>query len=249
MDCNDVCKLLDAYLDTELDLRTSLEIESHFEECPDCAKRLKNLQTLREGLQTDELYYRAPARLRASVTESEQTRLVNRVRRNPWIGLVATFIVGVLITVAVLPRLTAPNQFTMLAQQVVDSHIRSLMANHLSDVISTDQHTVKPWFDGKLDFSPVVIDLAAQSYPLIGGRLDYLDNRSVTALVYQHEKHIINLFEWPATGSPDSADQTETLQGYHVINWVRTGVTYWAVSDVELDLLQTFVSEFQSQAG
>jgi anti-sigma factor RsiW len=248
MDCKDVRKLLDAYLDTELDLRTSLEIESHVSACPGCEQRLHNRQVMRDTLQADALYYPAPARLRAAVsTETAPARLIKRARRNPWLGLVAMFVVGVLISVAILPKLTAPNSFDTLAQEVVASHIRSLMVNHLSDVISTDQHTVKPWFDGKIDFSPVVIDLAAQGFPLIGGRLDYLADRSVTALVYQRAKHIINLFEWPALGSADSAFQTETIQGYHVMHWDKAGMTYWAASDVELDLLQSFAQFLQSQ--
>ncbi len=247
MDCNDVRQLLDAYLDTELDLRTSLEIESHLSECPGCEQRLHNRQVMRDALQSDALYYAAPASLRAAIsTETAPTRLLKRVRRNSWVGLVATFLVGVLITAAALPKLTAPSPFDALAQQVVASNIRSLMPDHLMDVVSTDQHTVKPWFDGKIDFSPVVIDLAAQGYPLIGGRLDYLDDRSVAAMVYQRARHIINLFEWPASGSADSAVQSETIQGYHVINWVKAGVTYWAVSDVELAQLQDFAQMIES---
>jgi anti-sigma factor RsiW len=133
---------------------------------------------------------------------------------------------------------------------VVASHIRSLMLNHLSDVASTDQHTVKPWFDGKLDFSPVVEDFASKGYPLVGGRLDYLNKQPVAALVYQRAKHIINLFSWP-DDRPDlkEALQTATLQGYHLIHWVQGGSNYWAVSDLNESELTAFVQLLESAIG
>ncbi len=119
------------------------------------------------------------------------------------------------------------------------------MANHLMDVVSTDQHTVKPWFNGKLDFSPPVADLTAQGFPLIGGRLDYLDGRAVAALVYQRNKHYINLFIWPSTDKQEGL-QISTYNGYHLLHWSQSGMTFWAVSDVETAELRTFVQSFQN---
>ena len=127
----------------------------------------------------------------------------------------------------------------LLAQEVVSSHIRSMMLNHLVDVPSSDQHTVKPWFNGKLDFAPEVKDFADQGFPLAGGRLDYIDNRTVAALVYQRRKHSINLFIWPSPGAPINPQQF-SVNGYHIIHWTKSGASYWAVSDVN----STDLSEF-----
>jgi anti-sigma factor RsiW len=143
----------------------------------------------------------------------------------------------VLLVAFVVARPAAPS----FEQEVVTSHIRSLMANHLMDVISTDQHTVKPWFDGKLDFAPPVRDLAAQGYPLAGGRLDYLDNRTVAVMVYHRALHPINLYVWPAADSGVSAVHQQTVQGYNVISWKKNGFEFRAVSDLNTDELGDFV--------
>jgi len=130
--------------------------------------------------------------------------------------------------------------FGSIEREVVSSHIRSLMANHLTDVASTDQHTVKPWFNGKLDFSPPVSDLATSGYPLIGGRLDYLRGRPVAALVYQRRKHLINVFAWPDEGVADAETPPRTQQGYHIIHETHGGMAYWIVSDLNSDELSSF---------
>jgi anti-sigma factor RsiW len=135
----------------------------------------------------------------------------------------------------------SPSKEELIVQEIVSGHVRSMMVEHLSDVISTDQHTVKPWFEGKLDFSPAVKDLARQNFPLIGGRLDYINSRPVAALNYQHGKHLINVFEWPSSEASDSPPKLITRNGYQLFRWTKNGMNYWAISDLNAAELQTFV--------
>jgi anti-sigma factor RsiW len=158
-----------------------------------------------------------------------------------------------------VPRLQRPEADQFLATQLIASHVRSLMANHLTDVASSDQHTVKPWLDAKLDFAPPVVDLSSEGFPLVGGRLDYLANRPVAALVYQRRKHFINLFVWPAetgadttTRSAGNKQRSLTLkaisrQGYHLLHWLDSEFNYWAISDISAEELQEFEQLFEGQ--
>src|SRR5205809_485025 len=139
--------------------------------------------------------------------------------------------------------------FERLATQLLASHVRSLMANHLTDVASSDQHTVKPWLDAKLDFAPAVVDLSEKGFPLIGGRLDYLDSRPVAALIYQRRKHFINLFVWPAAPDATRTPKIITRQGYQLLHWVDSDFVYWAVSDVNVNDLQTLKEQFAAQTS
>ena len=139
-----------------------------------------------------------------------------------------------------LPWLTHPSTETRLAQEVVSAHVRSLLADHLTDVASTDQHTVKPWFAGKVTFSPPVTDLAAQGFPLVGGRLDVLEEQPVAVLIYQRRKHFINLFIWPSTRGASIRERTLAQRGYNLVHWTQGGMDCWAVSDVNRGDLQEF---------
>src|SRR6185295_3273174 len=166
-----------------------------------------------------------------------------------WLALAAAIAVAAIVASSFLPRLRQPGANQFLATQLVASHVRSLMANHLTDVASSDQHTVKPWLDAKLDFAPAVVDLSTDGFPLIGGRLDYLDNRPVAALIYGRRKHFINLFVWPAGSSTIGATNAMSREGYQLLHWVDSDFNYWAVSDVNANDLQTFKSKFEAQTS
>jgi anti-sigma factor RsiW len=209
---------LDAYLDSELDLARSLEFETHVERCGPCAVAVERGRALRSAIARAP-YFKAPESLRRKIATPR--------RRMPygWMALAA----GVAAVGLILWRVGLPVA-SPIDGEVVAAHVRSLQANHLMDVASTDQHTVKPWFAGKLDFAPAVQDFSAQGFPLAGGRLDYLDGRPVAALIYHRRQHTINVFTWPDRGA-DSALHVESLQGFNLASWTRAGMKWWAVSD------------------
>jgi anti-sigma factor RsiW len=164
-----------------------------------------------------------------------------------WATLGASLAAVAALLIFLLPVLKGPSPSELLTEEIVSAHVRSLMANHLTDVASSDQHTVKPWFNGKLDFSPLVVDLTDSGFPLVGGRLDFVANGSVAALVYQRRQHFINLFIWPSLHDSDVAASISSRQGYNMIRWVKSGMIYWAVSDVNISDLESFVQLIEGQ--
>jgi anti-sigma factor RsiW len=164
-----------------------------------------------------------------------------------WISAAVGAMAVVVAVVIAGPMLSRRSSSSQIAQEVVSAHIRSLMANHLTDVSSSDQHTVKPWFAGKLDFSPPVVDLKDDDFPLVGGRLDYAGNRPVAALAYRRGGHVINLFAWPSTSNADVAEAFDSRQGFNVLSWSHAGTTYWVVSDLNATELRQFASLVQSR--
>ncbi|GHO98938.1 membrane protein [Reticulibacter mediterranei] len=242
MNCDDVQDLIDGYVDGELDLVRSLEIEQHLQKCVTCMQEYKNRQILHRAISNGNFYYRAPASLQKRIQSSMKSS-PPPLRGIAWRTLIAAAALTLLLIVAwnVVRFVMLTSTTNSLTQEVLASHIRSLMPGHLVDVSSSNQHTVKPWFNGKLDFSPPVVDLAQQGYPLIGGRLDYVRNKAVAVLVYQHGGHVINLFVWPEGQNEGQGTTSITQQGYHILSWNRSGMSYWVVSDLEEAQLQEFV--------
>lgn len=243
MKCPAAKELIEAYVDGELDATQRAEVRGHLEGCISCAETHWHLVEMRTNLRKEAPYYEAPPHLRERVFRS----LRNEARRTfarrsvpwNWMALAASMLLAVSATwnVQMLrSRQSAPDR---IASEIVSSHVRSLVGEHLLDVPSTDQHTVKPWFNGKVDFSPSVKDLASEGYPLIGGRIEYIDEKAVAVLVYQHRKHVINVFTWPEA----SGSGPEELQrrGYNLIKWTNAGMLYWAVSDLNVVDLREFV--------
>ncbi len=258
MDCKQARELLQGYVDGELDLVTSLQIEDHLQTCADCRRIYEQQQALRTAFQDSGLYHKAPAHLHRRVETLIRRQHQDSARSPltlPWryAGMVAAAACLILFgwfLGRILPDATSGDQG--LAQELVANHIRSLMPGHLADVISTNQHTVKPWFDGKVDFAPPVQDLAAQGFPLYGGRLDYLNGRTVAVLVYRRRKHFINLYVWPESTqsvSSESSLQSEARQGYQMLHWSHAGMTYWAVSDISPSELHTFMQHLLQPAS
>ncbi|MEP7075554.1 MAG: anti-sigma factor [Acidobacteriota bacterium] len=250
MKCEESKELLNSYSDSELDLVNHLQIEQHIKECPHCCRAHENILAMRSAMTDDSFYFKAPGdlgtRLRSSLKEAEPEPPLSSFWNWRWMPVFVSvlLLVGVSIVALTLVRPTGTGE-DMLATAMVSAHIRSMMTDgHLMDVPSTDQHTVKPWFDGKLDFAPPVNDLAAQGFPLTGGRLDYIDGHPVAALIYQRRKHVINLFVYP-TQDPDSQNRVLDRQGYNVIHWSKTGMSFWAVSDVNVGDLQEFSTAVQ----
>jgi anti-sigma factor RsiW len=223
-----------AYLDGELDLTSALAFERHLAECPEHARALAAQRALSEAIQSAGLRHRpAPGlerRLRRAAGPDVGPRLL-WLRRLQW--------VGALFFVAAVSWKLAWVSMPDFTDEVVASHVRSLLADHLADVASTDQHTVKPWFTGKLDYSPTVVDLASRGFPLTGGRLDYLDHHPVAALVYRAGRHTVNVFTWPTAYDGGAHGWAVfSRRGFHVVHWTRDGMTWWAVSDASEESLR-----------
>ena len=254
MSCQTAQEFIHAYLDGELDLARSLEVEQHMEQCEACAIAYRNQTALRSALKDGSLYHAAPEKLQKRIRSSLRREAKSEAGRR-WVGwrwlpvgAMALILLLALVIWRAAPGLR-PAGDDLLAQEMVSNHVRSLqLESHRTDVISSDQHTVKPWFDGKLDFAPPVKDFSSQGFPLLGGRLEYLNNRAVAALIYQRQKHFINLYIWPAEQSNPASEVATKRQGYNLLHWTNSGMTYWAISDlngVELHEFARLVQEAQ----
>jgi anti-sigma factor RsiW len=231
--------LLEAYLDEELDAAQRIAMEQHLSSCADCSDRYARLRRQKENIRQASPYYSAPPQLRQSIRAAvrAQQRDEDAPRKQAywrWAAIAASLLLVASVAWNIVQLQRRPAE-DVIAENIFADHIRSLIGTHLMDVVSTDQHTVKPWFAGKLDFSPVVKDFSAEGFPLAGGRIEYISGRRVAALVYYRRKHVINVFTWPAGGDAARAPSGEALvtrNGYNLLHWTDGSMTYWAVSDV-----------------
>ena len=249
MACDQPKTHLHAYLDGELDAPGMAAFEQHLTTCPDCASALDAEETLRRSLQQAELYQRAPESLRKRVrvaTSAPPARSSAYPGAWRWLAVAAALIIALMWGSRLFSPAINSTQQAALTTTLLDAHLRSLQPGHLTDVESTDQHTVKPWFDGKLDIAPPVRDFAADGFPLLGGRLDVIEGRTVPALIYGRRKHIVNVFIWKSQDTVPYSDSGER-QGYHWVSWKQDGFTFCAVSDTSLADLQQLKNLFIRQ--
>ena len=251
MRCEETRDLIHAHVDGELDVINSLEVERHLQDCDQCSQTYQAIRSLKPAIGNGAVRFEPPAaferRLRSALRRENQTPRRSFVVSWRWILAAVSVVIVIGLVWAAAPQFNRRSESDLLAQEIVSSHVRSLMADHLTDVPSSDQHTVKPWFDGKLDFSPPVRDLKDQGFSLNGGRLDYIGGRPVAALVYQRRQHSINVFIWPTTDAGTTTQSVSETHGYNVIRWSTGGMSYWAVSDLNMDELRQFVQLLQPQ--
>jgi anti-sigma factor RsiW len=242
MECERTTVLLSGMIDSALGPIARFRVHRHVAGCNACAPKLEELRAMQSAIRTKLPYHRDPpglaARIGAALPHEERPRVMRPWFRMPAFSLAGTGLMGALAGVALTVMvMEGQNNPTM---SVIDSHIRSLQADHMTDVLTSDQHTVKPWLSARLDVSPPVLELKDAGFPLVGGRQDYVDGHPTAVVVYRHAKHVINLFAWASSG-PDEGFREETRQGFNVLAWRRGGIRYYAASDVEADQLAEFV--------
>lgn len=243
MNCDQARALMHADIDHELDPRSSHELNAHVARCEGCTDAYRNLQATRDALRDPALRYRAPEglarelRMRLGTDSSQHS---TRRWRQPMLALAAGVAFAAVIGLAVILQIPMGSRTVLPVSEMIDAHVHSLMADHLTDVASSDRHTVKPWFNSRVDFSPEVRDLTTDGYPLVGGRLEYTRQRTAVALVYRHRQHIINLMIWPETAAGDKSRQAFAARGYNVFTWNSRGMRYWAISDLNAPELEEF---------
>jgi anti-sigma factor RsiW len=246
MECENIL-LVQAEFDGELDAEGALRAAHHRQSCAECRDAYAQLSATHALMRESAPRHQAPESLRRALSAGlAVTPAAPPRRRRSWWRESASFGLGAALAAGIALFVIAPAQ-SNLVDAVVASHVRALQPGHMEDVISTDQHTVKPWFDGRIDFAPPVKDLAAKQFPLLGGRLDYLNDRPVAAMVYGSDKHVIDLYVWPGNGGP--MPRSASRNGYNTVHWSENGMAFWAVSDLEAGKLNDFVRDWRAATG
>jgi anti-sigma factor RsiW len=253
MECSEARELLGAHIDREIGGREALEVQRHLDACAACREQRDACASLRKVVGEGATRYRAPdaleRRVLAALSPSRMRERQATVGSWRWLALGSALASVVAIVWSASLVLMKPSADDLIIDEVVSSHARSLLSGHVVDVASSDQHAVKPWFNTRIDYSPPVHDLTAEGFPLVGGRMDYLDHRPTAALVYHRHQHTINLLIAPAALSGrDSGPRVESKLGFHVLHWVRGGMAFWAISDTEAGELEKFREAFLSQS-
>jgi anti-sigma factor RsiW len=250
MTCDEAEILLHALIDGELDAGHAREVEAHVAQCPRCAASLAAYRQMSQAIASADLRYSAPQSLRLRVEAALPKPIVAAApsRRAVLRGFALGSGVSAIAASGLFAIMLRNDDQERIDSEIVSAHLRSLQAGHLTDVLSTDQHTVKPWFNGRLDVAPPVIDLTAQGFTLIGGRLDYVDARPIGAVVYKRRAHVINLFVAQTSNMARRAPRTETIQGYNIRRWSERGLNFWAISDIGADELAEFSDKFEAAA-
>jgi anti-sigma factor RsiW len=252
MNCAQAQTYIECYVDEQLDPVTSARVEEHLHQCAGCQRALARLSSLRSLIKEAVPYHTAPDRLSKEIRDR-----INRERGISgskagfawlqWLRPVALVAATAVVTWLVALQLQSAPKTERLASQIITSHARSTVTGHVTDVVSSEGHTVKPWLSSKLDFSPPVVDLSAAGFALVGGRLDYLDNRPVSVVVYRRRQHVIDLFVWPESEAPRTTpSQVVSRQGYQVLHWTGGGMTFWAISDLNAGEMKIFAENFSA---
>jgi anti-sigma factor RsiW len=255
MDCKKAQGLINAYVDGELELTAALELEGHLENCGQCRALREEVAGLSRRLREGLTRHAAPAELRARLSPATVSRPMPPAPSRGWqrrqaFALAASVMLAVAASGGTTYWLMRPPTVEPIAEEVVASHIRSLMPGHLIDIASSDQHTVKPWFDGRVDLAPTVVDFTEQGFPLVGGRLDYIGRQPVAAIVYKRRKHFINVFACPSIGGAEiGAAKSSTIRGYNLLSWGAGDINYWMVSDATAADLEALRQLIVQSAG
>jgi len=255
MNCKETQQWLDAYCDGELDTPRSLELEQHLDECRDCAGQREQLTVVSKQIRAaafnapEHLQQRIRTALRTNEKGAPETR---RASSWPFWASGVALAASVVLAFVFAQTIFRPDSDRLVLNEIVDSHLRSLVGNRQVDVTSSDQHTVRPWFEGKVDFAPVVPDLSSRGFELMGGRLDYIHGHPAATLVYKHRKHYISLFVWPSEGVNRAVKsvtfESEPAQrGYQVLKWKSGSMSYWAISEISLEELRDFARAFTGE--